>query len=198
MTSFFSLEHEPQPKESLTQIRGLLRDGGYLYAIVPNIYSVNRADLLVVDHLHHYSLSSMKHCLSSCGFELIKIDNESHQQASIYIAKDVQGQTGEIELYPEQIRTTLLAAHELANYWKQVQANLDKFESGLTTTGVENLYIYGAGIVGIYLYSRFKKKKMIAGFIDSNQHKQKKCIADCGSLRLIMLNCRRPMHFWWV
>lgn len=174
VTSFFSLEHVPSPRDSVAQIRNLLRDGGYLYAIVPNIYSVNRADLLVVDHLHHYSLSSMKYCLSSSGFELIEVDNISHQQASIYIAKAVAEPSSVIELDPVEVLASIQEANKLADFWEDAEARLHKFEARLAASGVERIYIYGAGIVGIFLYSRFRNKAIISGFIDSNQHKQKK------------------------
>ncbi|MDP1558308.1 MAG: class I SAM-dependent methyltransferase [Nitrosomonas sp.] len=174
VTSFFSLEHVPFPRDSVARIRSLLRNGGYLYAIVPNIYSVNRADLLVVDHLHHYSLSSMKYCLSSCGFELIEVDNLSHQQASIYIAKAVAGQPSRIEPDPAEVQESIQDAYKLADFWQGVEARLLEFEVRATTSGVGRIFIYGAGIVGIFLYSRFRNKQIIAGFIDSNLHKQKK------------------------
>ncbi len=174
VTSFFSLEHVPSPKDSVTQIRSLLRNGGYLYAIVPNIYSVNRADMLVVDHLHHYSLSSMKYCLSSCGFELVEVDNHSHQQASIYIARAVAEQVSVIELDPAEVQTGIHDAYKLADFWKGVEARLHEFEARAAASGVGRIFIYGAGIVGVFLYSRFRNKQIIAGFIDLNLHKQKK------------------------
>ena len=48
------------------------------------------------------------------------------------------------------------------------------FEEQVITSGAQRVFIYGAGIVGLYLYSKFYNKIIIAGFIDSNMHKQKK------------------------
>lgn len=176
VTSFFSLEHVPFPLDSLTQIRSLLKNGGLLYAIVPNIYSVNRADLLVVDHLHHYSLSSMRYALSSCGFELIDVDNDSHQQASIYIAKAIDKipEFSDIQIDNIEVNNGIFGIQALANYWKGVEERLRYFEEQVITSGAQRVFIYGAGIVGLYLYSKFYNKIIIAGFIDSNMHKQKK------------------------
>jgi SAM-dependent methyltransferase len=174
VTSYFSLEHVPFPRDSLSRIRSLLRNGGFLYAIVPNIYSVNRADLLVVDHLHHYSLSSMKYCLYSCGFELVEVDNHTHHQASIYIARAISDDALRKEPDPVKVAAGIQDVYEIADYWKEVEARLWEFEAQVAAAGLKRLFIYGAGIVGVYLYSKFRDKQRIAGFIDSNRHKQKK------------------------
>jgi 2-polyprenyl-3-methyl-5-hydroxy-6-metoxy-1,4-benzoquinol methylase len=174
VTSFFSLEHVPSPRASLTRIRRLLKDDGLLYAVVPNMYSVNRADLLVVDHLHHYSRSSMRYCLSSCGFDLLEIDEHAHQQASIFIAKAIAEKPTVITTDPLEVINEVQFAYKIADYWKTVEDRLRDFEEHAIVSGLDRVFIFGAGIIGVYLYSKYRNKKIITGFIDSNVHKQKK------------------------
>lgn len=178
ITSFFSLEHVPSPKACLTHIHNLLKKDGFLYVIVPNMYSVNRADLLVVDHLQHYSHSSMRYSLSSCGFELLDVDDTSHQQASIYIAKAIPDISPEIMTNSGEVAASVRQAQDIAHYWEKLAYRLNEFEHDMIASGSHKIYIYGAGIVGTYLYSMLAEKDTVAGFIDSNTHKQRKTF--CG------------------
>ena len=66
----FSLEHVTDPLAILRHVSSLLKECGIFYIVVPNMYSENESDVLVVDHLHHYSPVSMRKMLEFCGFAL--------------------------------------------------------------------------------------------------------------------------------
>ena len=89
ITSFFSLEHVADPISELKKINQLLKKDGLVYIVVPNMYSENIADMIVVDHIHHYSEPSMELLLNNTGFEMIEADHLSHAQGSIYIGKSL-------------------------------------------------------------------------------------------------------------
>ncbi|WP_301100597.1 class I SAM-dependent methyltransferase [Propionivibrio sp.] len=173
VTSFFSLEHVIYPLDCLLKIRNLLNSGGFLYAVVPNIYSANRSDLLVADHLHHYSPTSMKLALESCAFKLIEVDHNSHQQASVYIAKAVSDAKN-TDIDVSEVKPSVIEVEKIVEYWKSVEARLNEFEVRAIKSGVNRIFIFGAGIIGVYFFTKFVKKDLISGFIDSNIHKQKK------------------------
>ncbi|NOR68606.1 MAG: methyltransferase domain-containing protein, partial [Methylomarinum sp.] len=70
MTSFFSLEHMAKPQEALHNASRVLKVGGYLYGVVPNVFT-NPADLIVVDHINHFTPISLRFLLQNSGFDVI-------------------------------------------------------------------------------------------------------------------------------
>jgi 2-polyprenyl-3-methyl-5-hydroxy-6-metoxy-1,4-benzoquinol methylase len=52
VTSFFSMEHMVQPAASVLKMAAMLKPGGALYCIVPNV-ATNVADFIVLDHVNH-------------------------------------------------------------------------------------------------------------------------------------------------
>ncbi|MFY0104120.1 methyltransferase domain-containing protein, partial [Acinetobacter baumannii] len=77
VSSFFSLEHIPDLTTALRTIRSLLREGGRLYAIVPNTFT-KTADFLVADHVNHFTRTSLQALLATHGFDLLDLDERSH------------------------------------------------------------------------------------------------------------------------
>jgi len=70
------LEHLPNPREVLTEIRRILRPGGRLAVSVPNLSSVQARwagpawfHLDLPRHLYHFPLSCLKRLLDECGFD---------------------------------------------------------------------------------------------------------------------------------
>ena len=144
ITSFFSLEHVPDPRRTLSEMSSLLKTSGIVYIIVPNVYSINRADLLVVDHLHHYSDVSMQYCLELCGFELLELDHQAHQQASVYIAKKREVRHLSLSMNRLDVSQYFHEARLISNYWQTVENNLLHFECESASQNIDKLYIYGA------------------------------------------------------
>jgi SAM-dependent methyltransferase len=70
------LEHLPNPRETLTEIRRILRPGGKLAVSVPNFSSIQarwaKAAWFHLDlprHLFHFPLPALRQLLEDCGFE---------------------------------------------------------------------------------------------------------------------------------
>jgi SAM-dependent methyltransferase len=173
VTSFFSMEHVPEPVEELEKIRKLLKPNGYAYIIVPNMYSANISDMLVVDHIQHYSETSMRLLLARCGFEMIEADHYSHSQGSIYIAKPLQSSADTIG-DPVELSASMEYCKRIAHFWKSVVQTIKAFEDHMDNDGVTKYYIIGAGILGTYISTQLKYPAKLAGFIDSNTFKQTK------------------------
>lgn len=176
VSSFFSLEHVQRPVQVLTSIRGLLQEGGLLYCVVPDMYSVNAADMLVVDHVQHYSEQSMLECLARAGFTPLSIDHESHIQASIYLARasDVIEHEGTSQRDLEIVNRSVLACKEIATRWTRVAASVRTFEENFLKRGDGQVVIIGAGIIGTYVFLQLHHPERVAGFVDSNEFKQQK------------------------
>lgn len=171
VTSFFSLEHVAGPAAELGRIRDLLRDGGMLYVVVPNMYSHGIADMLVVDHVQHFSELSMRHLLGGAGFEMLVADHDSHNQASIYLARKAAPAAAVVQSADAQAWGR--RSRDIARFWGDFNDSLRRFESA-HDHGTTRFYIAGAGFLGSYVFSRLQALGRLAGFIDSNQHKQHK------------------------
>ncbi len=68
-----SLEHFPNPLSILKVLREKVRDDGYLFVEVCNVEE-NPFDLLVADHLMHFSPSSLGAISTQAGFATVKLE----------------------------------------------------------------------------------------------------------------------------
>jgi SAM-dependent methyltransferase len=173
VTSSFSLEHVHDPLIELKKIKGLLKENGLVYIVVPNVYSANIMDMLVVDHIHHYSETSMKLLLERAGFEMVESDHESHVQGSIYIGRAIAQE--QVHAPDEAgVRSFTGKCKDLAHFWNSFNNSIRSFEDEVISNGVNQYYIVGAGVLGTYVSLQFRHSEYLAGFIDSNKHKQAK------------------------
>ena len=67
MTLVHSLEHFPKPAATLRALREKLADGGKLFVEVPNV-ETSPFDLVIADHLCHFSPRSLALLLTRAGF----------------------------------------------------------------------------------------------------------------------------------
>lgn len=170
ITSLLSLEHVCNPVREIDNLRSLLAPSGFLYILVPNMYSENKIDMLVADHIHHYSPLSMKVALSAAGFDLLDEDHASHSQCSIYLAKrrlkvfKPACQTNEINEY---IRRQKDIAYSFG-------ASFDRLEAFARSNKDRPCIVIGAGVIGSLVASLIDGLMQISCFVDSNKFKQKK------------------------
>lgn len=75
------LEHVPDPVDVLRQARRVVRPGGIVAVVVPNMYSLlnlflreKAATFDGRNHLIYFSKKSLEHCLKKGGFELLHCD----------------------------------------------------------------------------------------------------------------------------
>ena len=78
-------EHVPRPLETLHEIRELLKPGGVLFIEVPNTIDLNMFyDLLLFEHLYHFTPQTLAWLLSREGFEVV-----AHEPSTTYGAQRV-------------------------------------------------------------------------------------------------------------
>jgi SAM-dependent methyltransferase len=164
VTSFFSLEHMARPQDALQQIHRLLKTGGIFYGIVPNVFS-NTADMIVVDHVSHFTVPSLTHLLRGACFEVVEIDTTAHRGALIFVAKKIGSKSVAVTRV-EEIQNTVKAAKRIAQYWKGAGENVQAFEDSLD--GVDRIAIYGAGFYGAFLTACLRHPHRIACIVDQN------------------------------
>jgi SAM-dependent methyltransferase len=166
VTSFFALEHIARPVEVVDQILRLLRPGGLFYGIVPNVLT-NPADLIVIDHVNHFTRSSLDCLLTTTGFEVQEIDADAHRGAFVFVAKRPTESTDASWAANENdIRATSRALRELAEFWNSAASRLRDAEQD-TTDDVE-LAVYGAGFYGAFIRTCLLRPERIRCFIDRN------------------------------
>lgn len=169
VTSFFSLEHMTQPQQAIQNISSLLKLGGKIYGIVPHVFT-NTADLIVVDHVNHFTHASLQYLLQSNGFKVIEIDSQAHRGALIFLAEK-QKEIFHTNVPYQTIQNVIADAEKIADFWKQASKRLADYEQQI---GQSVWAIYGAGFYGAFIYSRLQKNKQVVCVVDQNPFLQGK------------------------
>lgn len=168
ITSYFSLEHIPNLRQSVQHIASLLKDEGVFYAIVPDTFG-NIADFVVVDHVNHFTVASITRLLQDEGFVSIEVDAQSHRGALIVVAckQGERSQKSSLSDLPSKVQ-------ELAQFWN----NLDKriAEAEIIQSG--SAAIYGSGFYGAYIYSHLRNPATIQVFLDQSPFQQGRTLFD--------------------
>lgn len=169
VTSFFSLEHVSEPVEMVKNIYGLLKDDGIFYFIVPNMFA-NIADFVVVDHVNHFSVSSIHTLLNLAGFVVIEIDEDVHYGAFVIVA---QKNTGTSMNNQKQKLTDKMgkSVTNISEYWQNISNSITEYES--KHDDVDNISaIYGSGFYGTFIASCLRNIDRVKIFIDQNPYRQ--------------------------
>ncbi len=169
VTSFFSLEHTSDPTGMVRTIHSMLRDNGTIYIVIPYV-DVNIADMVVFDHTNHFTITSMRVLLQSCGFSNIIIDTQSHDGAMIAIAHKKTG-TNHTFIQPDSslISDTRERMLQIATYWNNIKNRIVEFEAN---TDNKNCAIYGSGFYGAFIMSCLRNTDSVSCFIDRNPWRQ--------------------------
>jgi len=170
VTSFFALEHITQPVAVVTHIARLLRPGGLFYGIVPNVLT-NSADLIVIDHVNHFTRSSLDCLLTSAGLDVQDIDADAHRGAFVFVAKRTKDtNTASWSADAEEVDGSSQRLRELADFWSGAAKRLRNAEQCTEDDG--DLAVYGAGFYGAFIKSCLAQPERISCFIDQNPYLQ--------------------------
>lgn len=165
VTTFFALEHVESPRAFVCEIYDLLQTGGKIYGIVPNLLT-NPADLVVADHVNHFTVSSLTHLLRDCGFSGIEIFDERHPGALLFIANKSP--------IPEKhhLGDTKLEEHvvQIANYWEEYVEKVRSFENDHSAN--DNVAIYGSGFYGSFIFASLRDPGKVRYFVDQNPYRR--------------------------
>lgn len=168
VTSFFALEHVEHPRSFISNLSKYLLAEGTLYIVVPNMYQ-NFADMLVADHVNHFSETSLYTLLDNCGFREIEVDSSSHNAALIAVAKGLSPKfKNAINSDKAHSRVSYLSkAQEISTFWSSA---IEKMKIHLDTyKGFENI-IYGAGVYGSWIHQYLSQWDTVSCFVDKNTY----------------------------
>jgi SAM-dependent methyltransferase len=164
VTSFFALEHIPDPKKIVRNIANLLAEDGVFYGVVPDTFG-NVADFIVIDHVNHFTTASLHFLLTSAGFKDISIDAGAHRGALVFTARK-QGTPSAAD-DPKEINQRSAA---LANYWMAMGKRIRTSEHKNSSRTA----IYGSGFYGAFIYSALANPENVACFLDRSPFQQDK------------------------
>jgi SAM-dependent methyltransferase len=171
ITSFFALEHITRPTEVVGQIARLLKPGGLFYGIVPNVLT-NSADLIVIDHVNHFTRSSLDCLLTSAALEIRDVDADVHRGAFVFIARrsadDAITTTWSADA--REIAAVSSELRELAGFWAGAAERLRDAEQRVAGNG--DVAVYGAGFYGAFIKCCLAEPERIRCFIDQNPYLQ--------------------------
>ena len=155
ITAHFVLEHVASPVEVLTELMRCLAPSGQLFFSVPDAEG-NSGDLLVVDHLSHFTLSSVTIALANANLIIESIDRDAFAGAFVIIAKKGLSNISPV-VDINDLRKTLIE-------WERILIQLSKNKPD------GPIAIYGAGFYGSIILTRLSSE--ISCFLDSNSYLQ--------------------------
>jgi SAM-dependent methyltransferase len=166
--SLFSLEHVEDPRGFVQTLKALLRTNGRVHLVVPHLYR-NASDLLVADHINHFSASSMTRLFHDAGFKGIEIDTESHR-AALVVSATLDSRAAITALPSDvNIADTAQKAEAIAANWSASATRISGFEAGKRRGKVA---IYGSGVYGLFIATTLESLENVAYFLDMNPYRQ--------------------------
>jgi SAM-dependent methyltransferase len=168
VTSFFALEHVADPRAMMAAVYQLLHERAWFYFLVPNLFA-NTADLVVADHVNHFSKASLTRLLGDAGFTACAIDGEVHNSAWVVTAQ--KGKPSSTAFPTESLVGPLT---EMADYWRAFGKRVRDFETAHEGASA----IYGSGFYGTFISTCLEQPERVRCFLDQNPHRQKQSLLD--------------------
>jgi SAM-dependent methyltransferase len=169
VTSFFSLEHMAQPQDALRRIASVLKVGGTFYGIVPNVLA-NTADLIVVDHVNHFTPPSLAWLLRANGFDVVEISDSAHRGALVFMARKLDQRADAQPPAQAEVHAITQTVRLIADFWQQAGSRVQSFEQTLAADAP--VALYGAGFYGAFIASWLRQPQRIRCVIDQNSFLQ--------------------------
>lgn len=161
VTCHFVMEHVVEVRSLLTHLRSLLRPDGRLFLSVPNSLA-NPGDLLVVDHLSHFTRGSLKNAFAVAGLRLQQVDTEAFPGALLSMSSPTAPATIEPDAELSAMR------HAAADWTVKDRA----LREAARRNGAKPAAIYGAGFYGSFIRTTLGQDANVRCFLDANPQLQ--------------------------
>ena len=162
VTAHYVMEHVPDPIGALKSLAGLLAPGGRIFFSVPD-WSQNTGDLLVADHINHFTKPSLSRLATEVGLEIDNLDDVALPTAFVVTAH-----------VSAHSMTSDVGVAEAADAARRAARGLVDACGGLERAFVRNAQrrsaIYGAGFYGAFLLTRLRGRAPVACCLDNNRH----------------------------
>lgn len=151
ITAHFVIEHVPDPVAVLADMRRRLAPGGRIFLSVPDA-EANSGDILVVDHLNHFSQDSLERALNLAGLSARSMDREAFHGAFAVTATPEVGDLPAVKCSSAFPRSL--------DRWRRILDYIDGQELS------QRVAIYGAGFYGSVIAARLDVQ--LSCFLDRN------------------------------
>jgi SAM-dependent methyltransferase len=155
VTMFHALEHMPDPLAALRDAAGLLNRGGRLFVEIPNA-AISPFDLLVADHLLHFSPDHLGYLASRAGLS-ISILRDDLVPKEITLLADPGG---ELRARPAPAATMEIVRSNVA--WLAAMLTEARSAAG----SARKFGLFGTAISGMWLYGALRDK--VSFFVDED------------------------------
>lgn len=160
--SHFVIEHVPDPVGFLSDIAALLKPDGQALLSLPDV-AANPGDMVVADHLNHFSEASLERALARAGLQLVALDRASFPGAFFAVAKRASPPA----IAPGSAKNDAARAREICASWERATERLDQ---AAKDNAAKTCAIYGAGFYGSWIMSRVGTMLDVSAFLDRNPH----------------------------
>jgi SAM-dependent methyltransferase len=166
VTAHFVLEHVVNPIETLKSLADLLAPGGKLFFTVPDSLA-NTGDFLVVDHLNHFSTSSLVTACKASSLVPLTLTGDQFRGAYMVIAQNAKSPASPRYRFHCNIASDVNNALESLSFWSRALASLDADQQ---IDCISPVAVYGAGFYGALIMSRLHQPPIC--FLDRNKFLQ--------------------------
>ncbi|PTW50380.1 hypothetical protein C8N38_10414 [Rhodovulum kholense] len=140
-----------------------------MHVVIPSMYR-NISDLVVIDHVQHFSRLSLERLFADAGYSDIRIDAETHRAAFIVKAvHDPAALPARPAPSAADLAETMDKARAIARQWQDIATRIEAFEAGHPDT---RCVIYGSGVYGMFIASTLKDRGRVLAFLDANPFRQ--------------------------
>ena len=152
---FHALEHMPDPLAALRDAAGLLNEGGRLFVEIPNA-AISPFDLLVADHLLHFSPPHLGYLASRCGLSISILRDDLVPKEITLLAE----RGGEVAARPAPAATMEIVRSNVT--WLSAMLA----EASETAGRARTFGVFGTAISGMWLYGALRDK--VSFFVDED------------------------------
>ncbi len=158
-----SLEHMESPLTVLRNVYNLCSENGIILIQVPD-FSENRYDILVADHLFHFTSEQLVSLTEKIGFEVVYISQHLVKKELTLVAKKISSSTRQhltkddssnVKEGLELVESTLTFLSHHENLLKQ---EVEQYN---------NLVVFGTSIASVWITSQFES--YITNYLDEDK-----------------------------
>lgn len=166
VTAHFVLEHVVDPIGTLKRLAELLAPGGKVFFTVPDPLS-NTGDFLVVDHVNHFTASSLMRTCELAGLVAHTLSRELFRGAYVVIAEQAAVSSSSSGGLQTDVGSDIIQSLDALAFWSKALGSLDADQQ---VAGHAPTAIYGAGFYGALITSRLHQRPLC--FLDRNKYLQ--------------------------
>lgn len=163
ITMIHCLEHISNPVNVLKNIRNNINENKYLFIQVPDMV-VSKYDLLVADHVSHFTEEILCELLNFCGFEIVASTSNYLKKEITLLAKKSNSKRMALNKNVDRfIRHKKHVNAQISSHIRTVKRSQEIFSKN------EKLAIFGSSISAMWLYGELNKAIRI--FVDEDSNK---------------------------